>query len=225
MDIRKLTKTVTFATLGVAISASSAFAFTAKSTTALNIRSGPGTGYDVVDALYTGEKVAVKKCTNSGKWCYVDHSGPDGWVAAKYLKKVGKKKPKTTYHSSSSSSEPSVTLGFNFGSGGSTFTFGFSSDGQIIQQPKHKKKKARVCFYKGKNFTGKKACVTPGDRDRLLSANWNDKISSIKVIGNAAVKVCKHKNFNGICRTIDRSVPKLGRKMNNEISSYVAYKY
>ncbi len=67
MDFRKITKTAALATIGIIITGTSAFAFAAKSQTALNVRSGPGTGYNVVDALYTGETVNVNKCTKSKK--------------------------------------------------------------------------------------------------------------------------------------------------------------
>jgi len=222
MDIRKITKIAALATMGIVITASSAFAYTAKSSSALNVRSGPGTGYNIVDALYTGEKVNVSKCSKSKKWCYVSHAGPDGWVAAKYLKKVGNNKPKPkptpTYD------DPTVTFGFQFGSDGSTFTFGFSSDDGYTK-PKPKPRKAKVCFFSHAYFQGKKACVLAGTNDRLLSPKWNDRISSIKIIGDATVTVCKHKNFKGRCRTIDHSVKKLGFRLNDEISSFKSYRH
>jgi hypothetical protein len=219
MDIRKLTKTVALATLGVAISASAALAFTAKSSTALNIRSGPGTGYDIVDALYKGEQVNVKKCTSSKRWCYITHQGPDGWVAAKYLKKVGSRpSPKPT------TEDPKVTFGFQFGSNGSSFTFGFSNNGDYYQKPTPKPKKARICFYEHANFGGNRACVKAGSKDNMLSGQWNDRISSIKIIGDAAVTVCKHKNYRGKCRTFDRSVSYVGNRLNDEISSFKSYR-
>lgn len=222
MDIRKLTKTAALATMGIVITASSAFAFTAKSSTALNVRSGPGTGYNIVDALYTGEKVNVKKCTNSKRWCYVTHSGPDGWVAAKYLKKVGGHKPKPT----PTYDDPEVTFGFQFGSGGSSFTFGFSTDDGYTSTPhKPKPRQAKICFFSDAYYKGRKACVDAGTNNRLLSPKWNDRISSIKIIGDASVKVCKHKNYNGICRTIDNNIPKLGFRMNDEISSFKSYRH
>jgi len=221
MDIRKLTKIAALATMGIVITASSAFAYTAKSSAALNVRSGPGTGYNVVDALYTGEKVNVEKCTKSRKWCYVTHTGANGWVAASYLQKVGSHKPKPT--PTPTPSEPDITFGFQFGSNGSSFTFGLSNGNNNWHDPEPKK--AKICFFSQPNFNGKKACVNAGAKDRLLSPKWNDRISSIKIIGDASVTVCKHKNFKGICRTIDHSVPKLGFRLNNEISSFKSYRY
>jgi uncharacterized protein YraI len=64
-------------------SAGAALADPATATAAVNVRSGPGTSYAVIDTLYPGESVDVRNC--QGSWCYVVHSGPDGWVAAGYL--------------------------------------------------------------------------------------------------------------------------------------------
>lgn len=50
----------------------------------VNVRSGPGTSYRVVDRLFRGEDVNVKRCRSNG-WCYITHPGPDGWVSARLL--------------------------------------------------------------------------------------------------------------------------------------------
>ncbi|HEV7292320.1 MAG TPA: SH3 domain-containing protein [Devosia sp.] len=65
-------------------SAGIALAAPAAATTNVNVRSGPGTGYGVVDALRRGERVEVTGCR--GGWCYVEKRGPDGWVSANYLR-------------------------------------------------------------------------------------------------------------------------------------------
>ena len=51
--------------------------------TSVNVRSGPGTSYGVVDVLHAGEAVSIAK--RSGGWCEIEHTGPDGWVACRYL--------------------------------------------------------------------------------------------------------------------------------------------
>ncbi len=56
----------------------------AEATLSLNVRSGPGTSYRVVDTLFRGENVNVQRCQSNG-WCYITHPGPDGWVSARYL--------------------------------------------------------------------------------------------------------------------------------------------
>jgi uncharacterized protein YraI len=69
------------------LGAGAALADPAQATGAVNVRSGPGVGYSIVDQLYPGENVDVGRC--DGGWCFVDHSGPDGWVSANYLSPSG----------------------------------------------------------------------------------------------------------------------------------------
>jgi uncharacterized protein YraI len=67
--------------------AGAALADPGTATASVNVRSGPGTSYSIVDALYPGENVDIRNC--QGGWCYVVHSGPDGWVSANYLEGAG----------------------------------------------------------------------------------------------------------------------------------------
>jgi hypothetical protein len=67
----------------LALGTAAAIAAPAVASTTVNVRSGPGTGYGVVDVLRPGEPVDVSRC--QGTWCYVARSGPDGWVSAAYL--------------------------------------------------------------------------------------------------------------------------------------------
>ncbi|MCW5722543.1 MAG: SH3 domain-containing protein [Devosia sp.] len=71
------------ATLAVLATTAAASAAPAFATSNVNVRSGPGTGYAIVDALRRGERVDVQYCR--GSWCYVDRRGPSGWVSASYL--------------------------------------------------------------------------------------------------------------------------------------------
>ncbi|WP_246472746.1 SH3 domain-containing protein [Pelagibacterium limicola] len=62
-----------------------AYAWTATATTSVNVRSGPGTNFRVIDVLQRGQQVEVEYCR--GSWCFVDQGryGPNGWVSANYL--------------------------------------------------------------------------------------------------------------------------------------------
>lgn len=71
------------ATLAVLATTAAASAAPAFATSNVNVRSGPGTGYAIVDALRRGERVDVQQCR--GSWCYVERRGADGWVSASYL--------------------------------------------------------------------------------------------------------------------------------------------
>lgn len=71
------------AALALAATAGAALAAPAYTTGNVNVRSGPGTNYGIVDTVRRGERVEVDQCR--GSWCYVIKSGPDGWISANYL--------------------------------------------------------------------------------------------------------------------------------------------
>lgn len=75
------------ATLAVLATTAAASAAPAFATSNVNVRSGPGTGYGVVDALRRGERVDVQYCR--GSWCFIEKRGPDGWVSSRYLSSGG----------------------------------------------------------------------------------------------------------------------------------------
>ena len=75
------------AVLALVATATAASAAPAYSTGSVNVRSGPSTGYSVVDTLRRGEQVDVQECR--GGWCYVEKRGADGWVSANYLSRGG----------------------------------------------------------------------------------------------------------------------------------------
>lgn len=68
-------------------STAAASAAPAYATSNVNVRSGPGTGYAIVDALRRGQQVDIQYC--QGSWCFVEKPGPDGWVSANYLDRRG----------------------------------------------------------------------------------------------------------------------------------------
>jgi hypothetical protein len=82
-------KTFAAAAVALAVGAAStaAFAYPATATAPVNVRSGPSTGYSIIDSLRRGETVDVQRCT--GSFCYVEKNGPNGWVSANYLARGG----------------------------------------------------------------------------------------------------------------------------------------
>lgn len=68
----------------IALAGGAADASPAFATNDLNVRSGPGTQFDVLDQLFRNEPVEVVECVNTG-WCRVQHNGPMGWVFTRYL--------------------------------------------------------------------------------------------------------------------------------------------
>jgi len=77
-----------------------------------------------------------------------------------------------------------------------------------------------ACFYEDPDYRGDYFCAKTGqDRDSLPSG-VNDRISSIRVFGNAEVTVFKDSRFRGASERFDRDVPSLGREnWNDRISS------
>jgi uncharacterized protein YraI len=93
-------------------------AMAAVATGSVNVRTGPSTGYAVVDTLYPGEFVEVDRCATNG-WCYVIKSGPDGWVSSRYLTDGDRDEPDIVIRRP----QPSVSFSFSFGRG-EGFSFG-----------------------------------------------------------------------------------------------------
>jgi hypothetical protein len=77
-----------------------------------------------------------------------------------------------------------------------------------------------VCFFENSNFQGQYFCVAQGDDVAQVPRDMNDKISSIRVIGNVEVTVFKDDRFNGRSARFMTDVRDLQRQgWNDEISS------
>ena len=68
---------------GIAVAATAAAVFVPAAyaapgmvTSNVNVRSGPGTNYGVVDTVRRGSQVDVQQC--QGSWCFISKPGPDG---------------------------------------------------------------------------------------------------------------------------------------------------
>jgi len=122
MTASRFIKTAAATVTGLALMTAAASAIEARATTAVNVRSGPSTGYHVVDVLSRGERVNVGTCRSNG-WCHVSHHGADGWVSSRYLTQSGSSRPqRRTYRSNNSSEEFMMRFGgpqfsFSIGTG------------------------------------------------------------------------------------------------------------
>jgi hypothetical protein len=67
----------------------------------------------------------------------------------------------------------------------------------------------RVCFYVDDNYRGASFCANPGESESELRGGWNDRISSIRIFGQASVTVFEDKDYRGSSRTFSRDVPNL----------------
>ena len=200
----KIAKTLC-AALGISLAGVMA-AQAAQSTVSLNVRSGPSTGYRVVDVLYAGENVDVDRC--QGGWCYITHSGPDGWVSARYLTDT-----RGGSGGGTDRNEPDVNFSFNLPG----FSFSIGNGGDF--RPRPGRPAGQVCFYEHVNYRGASFCAEPGARYSSLN-RFNDRISSIRVRGDVQVQVCEDYNYRGRCAVLDQSRPNLGNRNNDIISSF-----
>ncbi len=92
--------------------------------------------------------------------------------------------------------------------------------------------KVGACFYKDAYFRGDYFCLKLGDRWPSMPAGFNDRISSIRLIRGARVRIFNHANFDGINLKIDHDVDNLthirlpdnvSRDWNDRISSIAIY--
>ncbi|MDO5092098.1 MAG: SH3 domain-containing protein, partial [Propionibacteriaceae bacterium] len=65
------------------VTSADAASSTMRATTAVNVRSGPGTGYSRIGLLYPGERVQAHSSSNG--WTRVTYKGREGYIASAYL--------------------------------------------------------------------------------------------------------------------------------------------
>lgn len=186
-----------------------ASAASAIATSAVNVRSGPGTSYGIVDTLRAGEEVEVLGCRSG--WCYTEKSGPDGYVSAAYLRRSG---------GGNTTIEPNFNLNFNFPQGSFSIGTGGVSIGVGPDRPDRPPSGSMpgdVCFYSGTGYTGSRFCMDQGDMTPYVGAAWNNRISSIRNPDGFRVLVCDDAGYD-LCRTYTSSARSLG-SFDNQISS------
>ncbi len=184
--------------------ATAVLAAEARATAWVNVRSGPGTSYAVIDTMAPGEVANITEC--QGSWCYVERDGPDGWVSSSYLT------------AAEESDDPDCSFQLVIGPDGPRFavTCGDGSGSSVTINPTDPN---RVCFYKGANFTGAKFCRTAGTYN-TMPAGFNDTVTSIRTYGSARVRVCEFANMGPYCRVVSSSESHLGAYLDNAISSF-----
>jgi hypothetical protein len=78
-----------------------------------------------------------------------------------------------------------------------------------------------ACFYENLNFDGLYFCARQGESVELVPEDANDRISSIRLFGNAEVVVYRDRDFTGDSQWFDVSEPDLRESgWNDTISSY-----
>ncbi|WP_417308175.1 peptidase inhibitor family I36 protein [Devosia sp.] len=198
----------------------------ATATANVNVRTSPVNGA-VVDVLRAGQQVDIDRCQSG--WCYVVKPGPDGWVSQNYLsndrgmredrRERRRDREDRRQRDDRNDNAPDVSIGFSVPG----FNFQIGSGGFDVrpdrpERPNRPARRDRVCFFEDVNFGGDRFCVRPGERLSRLG-QWNDKISSVRVSGDAEAQVCEDNNFRGRCIVISRDARNLGRGGNDRISS------
>jgi hypothetical protein len=79
-----------------------------------------------------------------------------------------------------------------------------------------------VCFYEDINFGGRYFCSPAGSTTSSVPSGMNDRVSSVRVFGNAVVTLYRDPNLRGQAKTVDYDVPDMRREgFNDRVSSYV----
>jgi peptidase inhibitor family I36/uncharacterized protein DUF4214 len=79
-----------------------------------------------------------------------------------------------------------------------------------------------VCFYEDINFNGRYFCSPVGAVTEGVPSGMNDRISSVRVFGNAVATVYRDPNLRGQAKVIDYNVADMrGMGFNDRVSSYV----
>jgi len=188
---------VAVAATAVVVFLPAAYAAPGTITSNVNVRSGPGTNYGVIDTARRGTQVDVQQC--QGSWCYVTKPGPDGWVSSSYLSASGGRPVNPQ--------QPGLSFGFSTGPNGPSFNIG------VGQQPRPPVVRpeptfGEVCFYDRTNFRGTSFCLESGDSVGDL-ARWTDRISSFDNADGLRIQVCSEPRYRN-CRTYTTSASSLG---------------
>lgn len=189
---------------GIAVAATAAAVFVPAAyaapgvvTSNINVRSGPGTNYGVVDTVRAGAQVDVQQC--QGSWCFIAKPGPDGWVSAGFLSAGGRPV---------NPSQPGISFNFGGGNGGPSISIGVGGGRNpppVIDEPDFA---GEVCLYDRTRFRGESVCLEEGDSIRNLG-DFADRASSIENPDGLEVQVCSERNFRN-CRTYTTSASSLG---------------
>lgn len=201
------------------LSAGSVLAVEAAAKSAVNVRTGPGTSFGIVDQLTAGEVVNVTECAPSN-FCFVEHTGPDGWVSANYLTAVAEEEDEEMEEGGGDN--PDCSFGFVVGPGGPSMSISCGDAPMPPEPPGPPPATAEACLYTGSNFNGDDLCVGIGIRN-ALNPTFNNKISSIELSGGAKAMLCDGPNLTGVCKNITTDIAPLQPSINNKTSSFSIY--
>jgi uncharacterized protein YraI len=199
------------AAAGVALVPSVASAAPATTTSNVNVRSGPGPDFRVIDNLRAGTPVDVGECR--GSWCSISTRGTDGWVSASFLDRGGR--------GGGVLGPVGPSFGITIGPNGVQINPGNDQRPSLApfpdrpgngrpdrRPPVAEPSLGEACFYDRNRFRGGSFCMSEGESIRRLG-DWANRISSIDNPDGLEVRVCYERNFRD-CRTYTTSAGSLG---------------
>jgi uncharacterized protein YraI len=189
------------------VSSAEAQNYSARVTTTLNMREGPGTQYRIITSIPTGTVVPVFGCYQGYAWCNVLYRNFRGWVSARYLQDPSRNAPVST-------------VGEQLGI--ALLQFFLNQLPRPPGSPSIPPVNAnQVCFYADFNYQGSSFCANRGQSDPDLPSSWNDRISSLRVgPSSGGALVCRDFFYQGGCDYITSDVNQLGSTRNDTYSSY-----
>ncbi|MGV3490893.1 MAG: SH3 domain-containing protein [Devosia sp.] len=223
MSIKRLHVSVAIAAAGLLACSCAALAVEAAAKSAVNVRTGPGTTYGIVDQLVAGEVVEVTECAPSN-FCFVERDGPDGWVSANYLTSLDEEEED---EEEGGGSNPDCSFGFVIGPDGPQMSINCGDAPMpppppVPPEPEDEGDEPLACFYTGNNFTGDELCVGVGIRNSL-NGTFNNKISSVELFNGAKARMCDGANLTGTCRNVTVDTTPLHPQINNLASSFTVF--
>lgn len=82
-----------------------------------------------------------------------------------------------------------------------------------------REKREGVFLYEHSYYRGKELELRKGHKLPNLKHNrFNDRLSSVRIVGDHKLKLCTDANLGGYCWTIADNLPILGKKLNDEVS-------
>jgi uncharacterized protein YraI len=176
----------------------------AVTTADLNLRLAPSEDAPILAVIPLGTTVPIHRCTVGFQWCEVTYGNSTGWVSAGYV--IGTVRQ-----------VPILEIGAELG----ILVIELAAV-QVQNQPPLPAAPGpdQVCFYADFNYQGPGFCITVGLSNGNLAADWNDRISSLRVGSSASVDICTDVEFGGTCVRYDGDAAELPVVVNDAVSSY-----
>ena len=90
----------------------------------------------------------------------------------------------------------------------------------VILKEDAKELDSHACFYADRDFKGAVFCASEGGYSQFLPTGWNDRISSIEIVGSVTVEVCADPGYAGFCAEFTASTAVLPSELDDAISSW-----